>query len=54
MLERKIAHEYRELPGDHSWGYWDKQVQDVLKLAAQKMRVPPKVPDISKTKIRTN
>jgi S-formylglutathione hydrolase FrmB len=40
MLEKKIPHEYRELPGDHSWGYWDKQVQDVLQLAAQKMRTP--------------
>jgi len=41
MSEKKIPHEYRELPGDHSWGYWDKQVQEVLKIAAQKMRMPP-------------
>ena len=41
MLEKKIPHEYRELPGDHSWGYWDKQVQEVLKIAAEKMRIPP-------------
>ncbi|HEY6804550.1 MAG TPA: alpha/beta hydrolase family protein [Pyrinomonadaceae bacterium] len=40
MLEKKIPHEYRELPGDHSWGYWDQQVRDVLQLAAQKMRMP--------------
>ena len=40
MLEKKIPHEYRELPGDHSWGYWDKQVQEVLKIAAEKMRIP--------------
>jgi len=40
MSEKKIPHEYRELPGDHSWGYWDRQVQEVLKIAAQKMRVP--------------
>ncbi|HEX6732362.1 MAG TPA: alpha/beta hydrolase family protein, partial [Pyrinomonadaceae bacterium] len=26
MVEKKIPHEYRELPGDHSWGYWDAQV----------------------------
>ena len=37
MFEKKIPHEYRELPGDHSWGYWDKQVQEVLRIAAQKM-----------------
>jgi S-formylglutathione hydrolase FrmB len=54
MLEKKIPHEYRELPGDHSWGYWDKQVQDVLKLAAQKMRMPPKVPHTSKIRTRAN
>ena len=40
MSEKKIAHEYRELPGDHSWGYWDKQVQEVLRIAALKMRLP--------------
>jgi putative tributyrin esterase len=40
FLEKKIAHEYRELPGDHSWGYWDQQVQEVLKIAAAKMRLP--------------
>ena len=37
MLEKKIPHEYRELPGDHSWGYWDSQVQEVLRIAARKM-----------------
>ncbi|PYS53033.1 MAG: hypothetical protein DMF68_00485 [Acidobacteria bacterium] len=37
FLERKIRHEFRELPGTHSWAYWDSQVQEVLKLAARKM-----------------
>ena len=37
MFEKKIPHEYRELPGDHSWGYWDRQVQEVLRVAASKM-----------------
>lgn len=40
MYDKKIPHEYRELPGDHSWGYWDKQVQVVLRIASQKMRLP--------------
>lgn len=40
MFEKKIPHEFRELPGDHSWFYWDRQVQEVLKLAAEKMRMP--------------
>ena len=37
MYEKKIPHEFREMPGDHSWGYWDRQVQEVLRIAAQKM-----------------
>ena len=41
MFERKIPHEFRQLPGDHSWAYWDRQVQEVLKIAAEKMRLPP-------------
>ena len=40
MFEKKIPHEYRQLPGDHTWAYWDRQVQDILKIAAQKMRLP--------------
>lgn len=40
MFEQKIPHEFRELPGDHSWAYWDRQVQDILKIAAEKMRMP--------------
>ncbi|MDQ6653005.1 MAG: esterase family protein [Acidobacteriota bacterium] len=40
MLQKKIPHEYRELPGNHSWAYWDSQVQEVLKIAAQKIRLP--------------
>ena len=42
MFEKKIPHEFRELPGDHSWAYWDRQVQEVLKIAAEKMRLPRK------------
>ena len=39
--EKKIPHEYRELPGDHNWAYWDRQVQEVLQIAAQKMHRAP-------------
>ena len=42
MFEKKIPHEFRQMPGDHSWAYWDRQVQEILKLAAQKMRLPAK------------
>jgi S-formylglutathione hydrolase FrmB len=37
LRERKIPHEYRELPGDHSWVYWDQRVREVLKLAAERL-----------------
>lgn len=33
LVARKIPHEYRQLPGDHNWAYWDAQVQEVLRLA---------------------
>lgn len=38
LREKKIAHEYRQLPGNHNWQYWDQQVQEVLKVAAEKLR----------------
>jgi putative tributyrin esterase len=40
MFDKKIPHEFRELPGDHSWSYWDQQVRQVLQIAAEKMRLP--------------
>jgi putative tributyrin esterase len=40
FLEQKIPHEYRELPGNHSWGYWDQQVQEVLRIAAKQLPQP--------------
>jgi putative tributyrin esterase len=33
LLERKIPHEFRQLPGAHNWQYWDRQVQEFLRLA---------------------
>lgn len=38
LHEKKIAHEYRQLPGNHSWQYWDQQVREVLKIAAEKLK----------------
>lgn len=40
FVELKMPHEYRELPGSHSWPYWDAQIQEILKLAANKLRAP--------------
>lgn len=37
LRQKKIPHEFRELPGDHSWPYWDMQVREVLKIAAAKL-----------------
>src|SRR6185503_3846881 len=41
LVEKKIPHEYRQLPGDHSWGYWDRQVQEVIKIAVRNLNVRP-------------
>ncbi len=40
LVELKVPHQYRQLPGTHNWQYWDAQVQEVLKIAAQKLREP--------------
>lgn len=37
LLERKIVHEYRQLPGGHIWPYWDRQVREVLRVAAERL-----------------
>jgi len=40
LLERKIPHEYRQLPGGHSWAYWGRQVREVLRLAGERLSPP--------------
>lgn len=30
--QRKVAYEYRETPGAHTWPYWDRQVREILRL----------------------
>lgn len=37
LLSKKIAHQFRQLPGGHNWAYWDQQVREVLRLYAQLM-----------------
>ena len=32
LVEKKIRHEYRQLPGGHNWVYWGTQVQEFLRL----------------------
>jgi len=41
LREKKIAHEYSELPGNHNWAYWDQQALEILKIAARHIRMPP-------------
>ena len=43
LLSKKIPHQYRQLPGGHSWAYWNQQIQEVLRLYAQ--LVTNNVPD---------
>jgi S-formylglutathione hydrolase FrmB len=33
LVQKKIPHEFRELPGKHSWVLWEQQVQEVLRLS---------------------
>lgn len=37
FVQRKIPHEFRQLPGTHNWAYWDAQVREALRVAAQKI-----------------
>lgn len=38
LTAKKIAHEFRELPGTHGWQYWDQQVKELLKVAAEELK----------------
>ncbi|HEY0429365.1 MAG TPA: hypothetical protein VGC76_16405, partial [Pyrinomonadaceae bacterium] len=31
LREKKVPHEFRELPGAHTWTFWDNQVQEFLR-----------------------
>ena len=33
LLEKKIPHEFRQLPGKHDWAFWNSQVQEILRLS---------------------
>ena len=37
LVEKKIPHEYRQLPGAHNWEYWNKQVQEFLRISALRL-----------------
>ncbi len=33
LFEKKIPHEFRQLPGKHDWTFWDAQVREFLELS---------------------
>jgi putative tributyrin esterase len=35
LLEKKVPHEFRQLPGGHNWTYWDAQVEEFLELTSE-------------------
>nr|MBA2737980.1 hypothetical protein [Pyrinomonadaceae bacterium] len=41
LLEKKIPHEFRQLPGRHDWRFWNSQVLEFLQLSETK-RQPAK------------
>jgi S-formylglutathione hydrolase FrmB len=40
LPDKKIAFEYHETPGDHSWDYWDRSVQELLRSLAKTLNLP--------------
>jgi S-formylglutathione hydrolase FrmB len=40
LIEKKVPHEFRQLPGGHTWPYWDRQVREILRLAAERLAAP--------------
>jgi S-formylglutathione hydrolase FrmB len=39
LIEKKIPHEFRELPGKHAWDFWDQQVDEFLRVAARRLNL---------------
>jgi putative tributyrin esterase len=39
LLSQKIAHEYREFPGNHNWDYWETHITDALAFHAAALRL---------------
>ena len=40
LIEKKVPHEFRQLPGGHTWPYWDRQVREILRLASERLAAP--------------
>jgi putative tributyrin esterase len=35
LFEKKIPHEYRQLPGKHDWKFWESQIREFLELSGR-------------------
>jgi len=33
LIEKRVPHEFRELPGGHAWPYWNAQLQEFLRVS---------------------
>lgn len=38
LVEKKVKHEFRQLPGAHDWKFWDAQIQEFLELSEKFMK----------------
>lgn len=38
LFDKKVPHEFRALPGNHNWEFWNSQVLEFLRLAGRKLK----------------
>lgn len=38
LVEKKVAHEYRQLPGAHDFRFWDDQIREFLAVAERRLK----------------
>jgi S-formylglutathione hydrolase FrmB len=38
LVEKKVPHEFRQLPGGHDWKYWNTQLAEFLEVADKRIR----------------
>ena len=38
LVEKKIPHEFRQLPGKHDWNFWNAQVQEFFELSEKYLK----------------
>lgn len=40
LSERGFAYEYRQVPGEHVWPYWDRQLREIMRAASEMLATP--------------